>query len=173
MGGGRWCTYGRSAMEAAQSEICSRWASRRAMTDMRGSSCDVCDAPMAEAGVNKRAKPSALGLRFSGARVSEAAGASASSLKDPQSQTTPLVTHLLPRRPSAPSSRILSIRTSATMAESMEGVVTEGEQPKPENVEQQAIAGMYLSCAPCPSPPSAPASTAHARRPVAKCVEAT
>ena len=29
------------------------------------------------------------------------------------------------------------------MADSMEGVVAEGEQPKTENVEQKAIAGTY------------------------------
>jgi hypothetical protein len=39
--------------------------------------------------------------------------------------------------------RLLRINTSRAtiMADSMEGVVVEGEQPKAENVEQKAIAG--------------------------------
>jgi len=43
------------------------------------------------------------------------------------------------------------------MADSMEGVVTEAEQPKTENVEQKAIAGKSPTRrAACLLPPSAP-----------------
>lgn len=58
----------------------------------------------------------------------------------PQSINTTLTTHHSPHKhPHLPS---LPYTSRATiMADSMEGVVVEGEQPKTENVEQKAIAG--------------------------------
>lgn len=52
------------------------------------------------------------------------------------------VTTLTPAVPS--SSTLIPAISDSKMADSMEGVVAEGEQPKTENVEQKAIAGTYL-----------------------------
>ena len=46
-----------------------------------------------------------------------------------------------PLLPSVLSSRSASRQRAATMAESMEGVVTEVEQPNAENVEEKTVAG--------------------------------
>jgi hypothetical protein len=48
----------------------------------------------------------------------------------------------LPFTTPAPSLLPANTPRATIMADSMEGVVTAGEQPKSENVEQKAIAGM-------------------------------
>ena len=88
-----------------------------------------------DAGVNKARRCSITIPRCSAALASVKLGA-----QPPQSINTTLTTHHSPHkhrtfRPPTSTSR------ATIMADSMEGVVVEGEQPKTENVEQKAIAG--------------------------------
>jgi hypothetical protein len=75
------------------------------------------------------------------ASVGGTGGSSWSSDLITKASTLYLAHHHYLHPPPAPSPFPTNTTSAITMADSMEGVVTEGEQPKTENVEQKAIAG--------------------------------
>jgi len=122
-------TYGNSAIDDAQSEICSRCASKRVMLDC------VQNGNRATRGCKQWRRRCSITIPRTLASV-KLAGAQPQQSINTISRPPPL-----PRLP--PCTFLFSAYTprATIMADSMEGVVTEGEQPKTENVEQKAIAG--------------------------------
>lgn len=125
---GQW-TYGNSAIDDAQSEICSRCASKRVMLD------SVQNVGRARRG-RKQWRPRCSTPMFR-AGVSEVAGAPISATH--QHHLSP--TTYYPPSPTRTFRLSAYIPRATIMADSMEGVVTDSEQPQTENVEQKAIAG--------------------------------
>ena len=159
----RECVWGRtycsSAIDAEQSEICSRWLSSSVMTDIcvvksgskypgltRGTRClgaSTTSVKLSQpvADVNRAvAAPASLPLRT--LRVP-----SAPHHTTPPNAASPIRARrplALPTRTSLTPATHLS-HTTAAMADSMEGVVTAAEKPTAEQTEQQTIAGEYYS----------------------------
>jgi hypothetical protein len=73
--------------------------------------------------------------------LASASGGSSWSSDLTKASTPHLVNHHSLHPPLALSLLSTDTTSAIIMADSMEGVVTEGEQPKTENVEQKAIAG--------------------------------